>query len=72
VVDQDNLSGLPIDKQKDTFFQEIMLASMLRRDWHELLLPSVWKDSLANDCSWAFQKGLAALLSHVFRGEVDV
>lgn len=71
VVDKDNLSGLPIDSQKDSFFQQVMLGSMLHRDWYELLLPSVWMDSLANDCGWAFQKGLGALLSSVFKVPVN-
>lgn len=62
----DNLSGLPLDKQEDTFFQQVMLGSMLNRDWFELLFPQMWKDSLANDCTWAFQKGVAALLSRLF------
>ena len=69
VLQRDNLSGLPIQtQQQESFLQKLVMAHMLGRDWYELFLPSVWKASLANDCSWAFQKGLAALLSRVFSG----
>lgn len=74
VLEKDNLSGLPIAKQNDTFFHQVMLGSMLQRDWYELLMPSVWKESLADDCAWAFQKGVSALLSRVFQvpiGDID-
>jgi hypothetical protein len=67
VVAMDNLSGLPIQiQQQESFLQKVVMANMLGRSWYELFLPSVWKASLANDFSWAFQKGLAALLSRVF------
>jgi len=63
----DNLSGLPIQtQQQESFSHKVVMANMLGRSWYELFLPSVWKASLANDFSWAFQKGLAALLSRVF------
>jgi hypothetical protein len=69
VVGGDNLSGVPVPNQKDTYFQEVMMGAMLRREWYELLLPLMWKESLASDCAWAFQKGLAALLSRTFQGK---
>jgi hypothetical protein len=73
VVAMDNLSGLPIQiQQQESFLQKVVMANMLGRSWYELFLPSVWKASLANDFSWAFQKGLAALLSRVFSGNTRV
>jgi hypothetical protein len=68
VVEGDNLSGVPVPNQKDSYFEEVMMGAMLRREWYELLLPQIWKESLASDCAWAFQKGLAALLSRTFQG----
>jgi hypothetical protein len=73
VVAMDNLSGLPIQtQQQESFSHKVVMANMLGRSWYELFLPSVWKASLANDFSWAFQKGLAALLSRVFSGNTRV
>lgn len=68
VVGGDNLPGISVPKQNDSYIQEITMGYMLKRDWYELLFPRVWKESLASDFAWAFQKGLAALLAHTFRG----
>lgn len=68
VMEGDDLPGIPVPKQDDSFFQQIMMGYMLKRDWYQLLFPWVWKESLASDFAWAYQKGLSTLLAHKFQG----
>lgn len=64
VVKGDNLSGLPVQEQQNSYLQNVLMGFTLKRAAPEVLFPSIWKEQLADDCSWAFMRGLSSLLAH--------
>jgi hypothetical protein len=64
-----NLSGTPPFRSPlHSWIRHGFAAAKLQYGWPAILL-GTWKRDLADDLGWAFQKGLAGLLSHVLSSE---
>jgi hypothetical protein len=67
VSKRDDLSGQNVNSL-DRFFRAVVVGHQLQYSWRELLF-ATWKQPLANDLGWAFQKALGGVLANVFSGE---
>lgn len=68
LVEQDDLSGQS-NSLRARFFRGALAGREMGLSWFQVLLWPTWQQELADDLVWAFQKGLAGLLSKTFRGK---
>lgn len=66
VIDKDDLSLSPTNTARGRFARCAFAARELDVGWFDIFLTGTWKYDLASDMKWAFQKGVAGLLSHTF------
>lgn len=64
----DDLSGQR-QRALDRFVRAAVAARELQIGWGTIFFGN-WKDDLARDLGWAFQKGLSGLLSNAFKGKI--
>mmetsp|Transcript_1750 Transcript_1750/g.2438 ORF Transcript_1750/g.2438 Transcript_1750/m.2438 type:complete len:326 (+) Transcript_1750:183-1160(+) len=70
VVDQDDLSGMP-NNARARFVRRALAARELDKGWLDIFLTDAWKEELASDMQWAFQMGVAGMLSRTFKVPMD-
>lgn len=66
IVNQNDLSGMSLNARA-RFVRTSSAARELDVPWIQILLTQSWKTRLAEDFAWAFQKGVAGILSRTFR-----
>ena len=69
--DPDDLSGTPSQTRWSRWARQGLVARQLQVGWLPILLGS-WKGALAEDMGWAFQKGLAGVVSKVLKSELKL
>jgi hypothetical protein len=69
-VNSDDLSGQP-QNSRASFFRYVLASRELNKSYWQIFLFSDWKKDLAADFAYAFQMGVASILSERFQGTIE-
>jgi hypothetical protein len=69
-VNSDDLSGQP-QNSRASFFRYVLASRALNKSYWQIFLFTDWKHELAADFAYAFQMGVASILSERFQGTVE-